>query len=93
MRGCRARTITVRFVVLDDNLGEAVQGGDASQVTRVQLSQPDRMADERDQAHTSRRFAATFAQLVERLDALGAKPVLGMIPDITGIGVLLNGTS
>ena len=35
-------------------------------------------------------FTADFTELVQRLDALGAKVVFGTIPDITGIGVLLN---
>jgi len=35
-------------------------------------------------------FTAKFTQLVERLDAIGAKAVFGTIPDITGIGFLLN---
>ena len=35
-------------------------------------------------------FTADFTELVQRLDALGAKAVFGTIPDITGIGFLLN---
>jgi hypothetical protein len=35
-------------------------------------------------------FAADFSELVQRLDAMGAKAVFGTIPDITGIGFLLN---
>lgn len=35
-------------------------------------------------------FTADFTELVQRLDALGAKVVFGTIPDITGIGFLLN---
>ncbi len=36
------------------------------------------------------QFAANFTQLADRLQAIGAKAVFGTIPDITGIGVLLN---
>lgn len=35
-------------------------------------------------------FTADFTELVQRLDALGTKAVFGTIPDITGIGFLLN---
>jgi lysophospholipase L1-like esterase len=35
-------------------------------------------------------FTANFTELVQRLDALGARTVFGTIPDITGIGFLLN---
>ena len=38
------------------------------------------------------QFTADFTELVQRLDALGAKVVFGTIPDITGIGFLLNRT-
>ena len=36
------------------------------------------------------QFTANFTQLVDRIEATGAKAVFGTIPDITGIGVLLN---
>jgi phospholipase/lecithinase/hemolysin len=35
-------------------------------------------------------FTADFTQLVQRLDAIGAKAAFGTIPDITGIGFLVN---
>ncbi len=35
-------------------------------------------------------FTADFTELVQRLDASGTKAVFGTIPDITGIGFLLN---
>jgi hypothetical protein len=35
-------------------------------------------------------FTADFTELVQRLDAVGAQAVFGTIPDITGIGFLLN---
>lgn len=35
-------------------------------------------------------FAAKFTELVQRLDALGTKAVFGTIPDIGGIGFLLD---
>jgi hypothetical protein len=35
-------------------------------------------------------FTANFTALVQRLDALGTKAVFGTIPDITGIGFLLD---
>lgn len=35
-------------------------------------------------------FTADFTQLVQRLDAIGAKAVFGTIPDITGIAFLMN---
>ena len=35
-------------------------------------------------------FTAQFTELVARLDAMGTKAVFGTIPDVTGIGFLLN---
>jgi hypothetical protein len=35
-------------------------------------------------------FTAKFTELVQRLDAMGTKAVFGTIPDVTGIGFLLN---
>jgi lysophospholipase L1-like esterase len=37
-------------------------------------------------------FTPRFAQLVERIDAMGTKAVFGTIPDISGIGYLMNGS-
>lgn len=35
-------------------------------------------------------FTANFTELVQRLDAIGTKAVFGTIPDVTGIGFLVN---
>jgi hypothetical protein len=35
-------------------------------------------------------FTAKFTELVQRLNAMGTKAVFGTIPDVTGIGFLLN---